>query len=185
MSLRIERSDDGVALAVTDTWIGIDAAVLHSLCHPVHQVDASINRKFSGSGLGLAISRKPLAMHEAMLTIESTLGRGTTLRAGFPCQRMVEVIGTECLCGSLCQSRNGRLSGIRPCRVVSATGQAHRFLSTHANHGRDQLPARTIEGVPNMRQSAAVKSTMPIRVITVDARRTSVPCDDLLVPPRL
>jgi signal transduction histidine kinase len=90
VSLRIEHASEGVALVVTDTGIGIEAEALQSLCEPFHQADASISRKFGGSGLGLAISRKLLALHGATLTIESTLGQGTTVRANFPFGRIVE-----------------------------------------------------------------------------------------------
>ena len=67
-------------------------SALQSLCEPFQQADASINRKFGGSGLGLAISRKLLALHGATLTIESTLGQGTTVRVNFPPDRVVEAI---------------------------------------------------------------------------------------------
>jgi signal transduction histidine kinase len=90
VSLRIEPSESGATLVVADTGIGIDAMALRSLCRPFHQADASISRKFGGSGLGLAISRKLLALHDATLTIESTPGQGTTVRACFPCERVVE-----------------------------------------------------------------------------------------------
>ena len=90
VSLRIEIAEAGAALVVTDTGIGIDAAALQSLCQPFQQADASISRKFGGSGLGLAISRKLLALHGATLTIESTLGQGTTVRANFPAERIIE-----------------------------------------------------------------------------------------------
>jgi signal transduction histidine kinase len=92
VSLRIEHAEEGVALVMTDTGIGIDNAALQLLCEPFHQADASIGRKFGGSGLGLAISRKLLALHGATLTIESTLGQGTTVRANFPPERIVETI---------------------------------------------------------------------------------------------
>ncbi len=90
VSLRIEHVDAGVSLVVTDTGIGIDADALQSLCEPFHQADASISRKFGGSGLGLAISQKLLALHGATLTIESTPGQGTTVRASFPSEHVVE-----------------------------------------------------------------------------------------------
>jgi signal transduction histidine kinase len=90
VSLRIEIAAEGAALVVTDTGIGIEAGALQSLCQPFHQADASISRKFGGSGLGLAISRKLLALHGATLTIESTLGHGTTVRANFPLERIIE-----------------------------------------------------------------------------------------------
>jgi signal transduction histidine kinase len=90
VSLRIEAAPDNVVLVVADTGIGIAAEALHLLCQPFQQADASISRKFGGSGLGLAISRKLLALHGATLTIESTPGEGTVVRATFPADRIVE-----------------------------------------------------------------------------------------------
>ena len=92
VSLRVEHATEGLALVVSDTGIGIDPKALLSLCQPFHQADASINRKFGGSGLGLAISQKLLALHGATLTIESTPGQGTTVRATFPADRIIEAI---------------------------------------------------------------------------------------------
>ena len=89
VTLRIESSETGLTLVVSDTGIGIDPKVLQSLCQPFQQADASISRTYGGSGLGLAISRKLLAMHDATLTIESTLGEGTTVQASFPRARIV------------------------------------------------------------------------------------------------
>src|SRR4029077_8978298 len=88
VSLRIEAAPDNVALVVADTGIGIAAEALQLLCQPFQQADASISRKFGGSGLGLAISRKLLALHGATLTIESTPGEGTVVRATFPADRI-------------------------------------------------------------------------------------------------
>ena len=88
--LRIDHTKEGASLVVTDTGIGIEAEALQSLCEPFQQADASISRKFGGSGLGLAISRKLLALHGATLTMESTSGQGTTVRANFPPERIVE-----------------------------------------------------------------------------------------------
>jgi signal transduction histidine kinase len=90
VSLDIERTDDGVALVVADNGIGIEADALRSLCEPFRQADASIGRKFGGSGLGLAISRRLLCLHGGTLSIESTPGLGTTVRATFPAERIVE-----------------------------------------------------------------------------------------------
>jgi len=81
-------------MAVTDTGIGIDAAALKLLAEPFQQADASIQRKFGGSGLGLAISRKLLVLHGGGLTIESTPGQGTTVRAVLPRERIVEATPT-------------------------------------------------------------------------------------------
>jgi signal transduction histidine kinase len=81
-------------LVVTDTGIGIDPVALASLGQPFQQADASIGRRFGGSGLGLAISRKLLALHGGTLGIESTPGRGTTVRVILPRERILEAAAT-------------------------------------------------------------------------------------------
>jgi PAS domain S-box-containing protein len=90
VSVRIEQAASGdMALVVADTGVGIDKAALASLCAPFTQADASISRKYGGTGLGLAISRKLAVLHGGALTIESTLGRGTTVRVAFPAARVL------------------------------------------------------------------------------------------------
>jgi signal transduction histidine kinase len=89
VALSIEQTDAGVALVVADTGIGIEAAVVQSLGQAFCQADASISRKFGGTGLGLAICRKLLTLHGGSLTIDSTPGRGTTVRATFPQERVM------------------------------------------------------------------------------------------------
>ena len=90
VTLHIEFTAETMALVLTDTGIGIDAAALHSLGQPFQQADGSIGRRFGGTGLGLAISRKLLALHGGTLTIESAPGQGTTVRAVLPRERVIE-----------------------------------------------------------------------------------------------
>ena len=91
----------GLTFAVTDTGIGIEPAALASLCEPFTQADASISRHYGGTGLGLAISRKLMTLHGGTLTIDSTLGQGTTVRIGFPAARVIEMprswVGSEAM----------------------------------------------------------------------------------------
>jgi two-component system cell cycle sensor histidine kinase PleC len=93
VSLGVERPDEGVALVISDTGIGIDPAVRDSLCQPFKQADASISRRFGGSGLGLAICQKLLALHGGSLKIDSVPGRGTTVRVLLPAERIVATGG--------------------------------------------------------------------------------------------
>jgi signal transduction histidine kinase len=95
VSLRIEDTDQTMALVVSDTGIGIGAPALRSLGQPFQQADSSIGRRFGGSGLGLAISRKLLTLHGGTLTIDSTAGHGTTVRAFIPRERIVETTPME------------------------------------------------------------------------------------------
>jgi signal transduction histidine kinase len=95
VTLHVEFTAEAMALVVTDTGIGIDAAALRSLGQPFQQADASIGRRYGGTGLGLAISRKLLGLHGGTLTIESVPGRGTTVRAALPRDRVIEASPIE------------------------------------------------------------------------------------------
>jgi PAS domain S-box-containing protein len=88
--IRVEPEATGeISLAVADTGIGIDPAVLPRLCKPFVQADASTSRRYGGTGLGLAISAQLVTLHGGTLTIESTLGEGTTVRVNFPADRVL------------------------------------------------------------------------------------------------
>jgi signal transduction histidine kinase len=90
VSIRAEYGEGGgLVLVVSDTGIGIDRVAIDSLCEPFVQANSSISRRFGGTGLGLAISHKLVAMHGGTLTIDSALGQGTTVRAGFPAARVI------------------------------------------------------------------------------------------------
>jgi PAS domain S-box-containing protein len=86
------RQGGALALVVSDTGIGIEAAALQSLFEPFQQADASISRKFGGAGLGLAISRRLLDLHGGALLIESVPGEGTVVRMVFPASRVTSVV---------------------------------------------------------------------------------------------
>jgi signal transduction histidine kinase len=89
ISVCTEHIDGGMlALAVTDTGIGIDEAALASIGEPFVQVDGSKSRRYGGTGLGLAITKKFAELHGARLLIDSALHKGTTVRVVFPANRV-------------------------------------------------------------------------------------------------
>jgi signal transduction histidine kinase len=63
-------------LTVTDTGIGIDAAVLPTLFQTFAQADASLDRSRGGLGLGLAVARGLLELHSGHIEARSS-GSGT------------------------------------------------------------------------------------------------------------
>jgi PAS domain S-box-containing protein len=73
--------------AVTDTGIGIPADRVTKLFEPFTQVDASTNRKYGGTGLGLAIVKRLVSMMGGEVSIDSTLGKGSTIRFSIVTQR--------------------------------------------------------------------------------------------------
>ena len=81
--------DGSLTVAVADTGIGIAPEALHIIAEPFRQADNSISRRFGGTGLGLSISRNLMELHGGSLTIDSTVGEGTTVTILFPPARVL------------------------------------------------------------------------------------------------
>jgi signal transduction histidine kinase/CheY-like chemotaxis protein/HPt (histidine-containing phosphotransfer) domain-containing protein len=71
---------DRLALAVSDTGIGIAQALQGQLFDPFTQAESSTTRRFGGSGLGLAICARLAELMGAAISLNSREGEGTTLR---------------------------------------------------------------------------------------------------------
>ena len=89
-SVRIgfRREGGGAVLAVEDSGYGIPAAHLPRLTERFYRVSTSRSRESGGTGLGLAIVKHVLNLHQARLTIESEVGRGSTFACVFGAERV-------------------------------------------------------------------------------------------------
>lgn len=76
------------SFAVSDTGIGIPEADLARVFEPFVQSNRSSHHQREGTGLGLAICRSLIEQHQGRITIESTLGSGTTIRVYLPAKRV-------------------------------------------------------------------------------------------------
>ncbi|MCB2096449.1 MAG: response regulator [Parvularculaceae bacterium] len=88
LRVSVEPRQDGVkvAIAVSDTGIGMNAETLARLFRPYTQADGSIARKFGGTGLGLAITRRLARVMGGDVIAESEPGKGTVMTLSFMAQ---------------------------------------------------------------------------------------------------
>jgi len=76
--------DGGVRFVVTDNGIGMDAEGIAKALTLFGQVDSRLARKYEGTGLGLPLSQHLAESLGGGLTVQSVLGRGTTVTVTLP-----------------------------------------------------------------------------------------------------
>lgn len=75
---------DDDRIVVSDTGIGIPEESRDRIFERFYRVDKSRSKEVGGTGLGLSIVKHAALIHHARITLESTLGVGTTFTVIFP-----------------------------------------------------------------------------------------------------
>jgi CheY-like chemotaxis protein len=84
VGVEARHSDDGVAIVVADSGIGIPPEQLDRIFEEFHQVDGSAGRRAGGTGLGLALTKRFIEMHGGRVWAESVLGQGSRFHVTLP-----------------------------------------------------------------------------------------------------
>lgn len=84
ISLQAAQVGDEIELGVQDTGEGIAAEHLPLIFERFYRVDKSRARATGGAGLGLAIVKQLVEAQGGHISVQSTLGQGTTIRLTLP-----------------------------------------------------------------------------------------------------
>jgi two-component system, sensor histidine kinase ChiS len=84
VSVSIILKDKRALLEITDTGIGIKESDLQNIFNPFEQASDNQNNYRGGTGLGLAITKKLIELQAGVLSVSSTLGKGSLFSVSFP-----------------------------------------------------------------------------------------------------
>lgn len=81
--VKVMHENGNPVLIVSDNGIGIPKDQQDRVFERFYRVDKSRSKETGGTGLGLAIVKHIVALHDAEITLDSEVGKGTTIRVEF------------------------------------------------------------------------------------------------------
>lgn len=87
VKVNVKTAGDKVQVAVSDNGVGIAPADQSRVFERFYRVDKSHSRESGGTGLGLSIVKHAVAYLKGSISLESTLGMGTTITVSFPAEK--------------------------------------------------------------------------------------------------
>ncbi|KAL3422483.1 osomolarity two-component sensor histidine kinase sln1 [Phlyctema vagabunda] len=105
---------------VEDTGPGIPEHLQQSVFEPFVQADLGLSKKYGGTGLGLSICSQLATLMGGNITLESTLGKGSSFKMKIPLKFVKERAASTSSMGS---DPHGSRPGSRPLSVASKVGE--------------------------------------------------------------
>lgn len=81
--ISVKAEGSTVLLSVADTGIGIPPEDRERIFERFYRVDKSRSKEIGGTGLGLSIVKHAARLHDAQISVDSTLDQGTTVTVKF------------------------------------------------------------------------------------------------------
>lgn len=84
IQVSVARQDDDVLFNVTDTGIGISSQQSEHLFDEYEQLHSAVDQRYGGTGLGLAISQRLAKLMGGLITVSSSVERGSSFTLRLP-----------------------------------------------------------------------------------------------------
>ncbi|MFN8003638.1 MAG: HAMP domain-containing sensor histidine kinase [Acidobacteriota bacterium] len=93
ISVRVEQANEGVTISVADHGIGIAPEEREKIFDKFYRVSTGLVHDVKGSGLGLSLVKYIVEAHRGKITVQSTLGAGSTFTMFFPLNNISDQSG--------------------------------------------------------------------------------------------
>ena len=87
VNVSVKSDADTASITVSDTGIGIPEEYKDRIFERFFRVDKSHSKEVGGTGLGLSIVKHTAKLHNAVISVESEVGKGTSVTLTFPANR--------------------------------------------------------------------------------------------------
>lgn len=84
ISVNLIEEENWIRLIIKDNGCGIPKDLLDNVFEPFYRIDKARSRDMGGNGLGLAITKEIIDKHGGNISIESAVGKGTTVAMSLP-----------------------------------------------------------------------------------------------------
>jgi PAS domain S-box-containing protein len=149
-----------LALAVSDTGIGIPANRLEFIFQSFTQADTSTTRKYGGTGLGLAICKKLTELMNGTIRVESKVRKGTTFEVELP-------FGVPAKQPSPLPGRLAKLKGLRV--IIIDDNQTNRAILSRLCDQWGFIAAAASGGLEGLDVlEAAARKKQPFQLVLLD-----------------
>jgi signal transduction histidine kinase len=131
ITVTVSAGPESVRFAVQDTGCGIPASDFEAIFDPFRQLDVGPTRHYGGVGLGLALSRKLARLLGGDLTVESTVGVGSTFTLVVPAAQRT---GSHCREAAERYMASAARSSPTPYSAVAASGAPSSTAASNSHH---------------------------------------------------
>lgn len=80
----VKKDNNTVQISVVDNGVGIDEKELDRIFQKFVQLNKGLNRRSEGTGIGLSLVKSITQLHGGKVSVESTLGKGSTFTIELP-----------------------------------------------------------------------------------------------------